>query len=93
MTARAWWRRHSLSTVLFAGFFLLTTYSAVTGWWEYQQDVLQPGAPLTFGGYLVWFSWEYATSILADVFGAWVLVILTKKLREAGSPESGDDDQ
>lgn len=86
---RAWVREHSLSLVLFGAFAALTLYSLIAGWFEYGQDVAQ--GPVTVGGFLVWFSWEYTTSILADVFGALLLVILTKHLREQGSPESGDD--
>jgi hypothetical protein len=80
------WRDHSLVIVLTSTLAVMTVYSMLVGYQVWQQDRAGNGP------FWLWWSWEYNESILADVFGGLVLVYSTKKFREAGSPESGDDD-
>lgn len=87
---RGFFHRHSLGIVLTAGFLTLTLYSLGAGWFEYQQDQAAHAQPVQATGFWLWWTWEYSTSILADVFGAMLLVLLTKRLREIGSAEDRD---
>jgi hypothetical protein len=79
-----WVKEHSLSIFLLVLFGLM-----VLSTWVLLQlyPAIQSGEASPF----VWWLWETIVSNEADVFGAFMLVILTKFLTERGSPESGDD--
>jgi hypothetical protein len=75
-------RRHSLSIVLGVIFMMFTGYSLVSGYYQYLVE--HQGVS---DGFWLWWTVEYLTSVLADVFGALVLVLATKHFYEAGSAE------
>lgn len=79
---------HSLSIVLFLIFIVMTGYTLWTGPELYRQEQLAHGEPYKFTEFMRWWSHEYVLSNLADVFGAILLVLLTKKLYERGSSQS-----
>jgi len=79
---RRLWADHSLMLVLSFFFTVLTAYSLLMGYQEYQR------AEQVTDGFWLWWTWEYSTSLVADVFGAMLLVFLTKRLHEKGSAES-----
>lgn len=79
-----WWIDHSLSIVLFAILVVMTTLSMLSGYQVY----LEEGVELNF---LVWYSFEWLSSTLADSFGLLLIVILSKYLFERNSDEDNDD--
>lgn len=73
------WRQHSLTIVLCAVFAVMIIAS-----WPLGRATWSPSD----GPY--WITWlsETVYSLEADVFGAVLLVVFTKRLREIGSAES-----
>lgn len=67
-----------------------TVTTLVTGWFEFSAEEEQHGGRATAGGFALWWAFEYSMSLVADVFGAILLVVLTKRLREIGSAEDKD---
>lgn len=85
---RKWLRRHGLGVTLVATFLAFTAATLILGWHEYAAEQSEHGQPVDDAGFWLWWAWEYAMSLVADVFGACLLVLLTKRLREVGSAES-----
>jgi hypothetical protein len=85
------WRRHSLTIVLIAALAAVTAYILLIGPGYYRAEQLDPGEPMRWGAYWRWWTFEYALALPANILVGILFVVLTKKLREAGSPESGDD--
>lgn len=83
-----WLKKHTLSLVL--GIILIA--QGIGFWilgrslWISEQKA--HGEPINNSDFLVFFWAEMLVSILADTYGAILLVLLTKKLREKGSKES-----
>lgn len=77
----AWLRRHGLSTVLITLFLSMVTTTAFMANEMYRAQGIQESP--------IWRWWMFQTilSLEADVFGAILLVVLTKYLREKGSAE------
>lgn len=90
---RAAIREHSLSIVLTIILVLMLVASFLIGMHEFTKDALDHGQPFVWPDFLMWWSYETITSLEADVFGAILLVLFTKKFMERGSPESGDVDK
>jgi hypothetical protein len=82
-----WWHEHSASAVLGTLLAAQTSYSLIAGWFYFPYLFPEPPVP----PFLLWWSWEYNESVLADVAGALFLIWITKKGREIGSPETGDE--
>jgi hypothetical protein len=82
-----WWKRHGLSLTLFGIFGVITALTVATGWVEYGSQQETHARPVEVSGFALWWLFEYSMSLVADVFGAILLVKLTKKLREIGSAE------
>lgn len=59
----------------------------VVGWFEFVSEEESHGQPVEVWVFVRWWSFEYSMSLVADVFGAILLVKLTKRLREIGSAE------
>lgn len=72
-------KQHSLSIII-GGIFLLMLIASV-----FLAPVMKQ--PDKYPTYIVWIA-ETDYSLMADVFGAFLLVVLTKYLREKGSAES-----
>lgn len=76
-----WWRDHSLGitlSLMLVAQTLYTLYTARAMWVAEELPV----------SYLVYWSHEYNVSLVADTFGVWLIVYLTKWQREVGSAES-----
>jgi hypothetical protein len=84
----SWFRKHGLSLVLIGIFSMFTAATLFLGYPEYTTDATRHREAVTTSGFLEWWFFEYAMSLVADVFGAILLVTLTKRLREEGSAES-----
>jgi hypothetical protein len=87
-----WLREHGLGVALVVIFAILTSLTLLTGWPEFQAEQLDHGQPVVVSDFWRWWVFEYSMSLVADVFGAILLVLLTKSLWEKGSAESKDDD-
>lgn len=78
---KKWLGEHSLSLVLIA---ILATQTLVF-WWASWPDGNGSVPPEQ---YWRWFTSEWFVSVLADTYGAFILVILSKYFWERGSKES-----
>ena len=76
-----WVRDHSLSLTIGGIMFVQTLAVLWLGHEVWLEDRAHPN-------FWIWWSYEYNVSLVADVFGALLLVILTKQLREKDSAES-----
>jgi hypothetical protein len=85
---RDWLRKHSLGLALTAMFVLMTAFTIVTGIPEFRTEQADHGQPFAWPAFWLWWSHEYMLSLVADVFGALILVLMTKRLYEIGSAES-----
>jgi hypothetical protein len=81
---RAWLQKHGLSLVLIAVLLVMMAVTAIMAPSMFAAEGVQ--------GVSVWKWWVFITvlSLEADAFGAILLVILTKRLRESGSAESSN---
>lgn len=79
------WKRHGLSVTLISVLVIQSLASMHFGYKVWLADPVE--------SFWVWWLYEYNTSLVADVFGAILLVLLSKRLREIGSAEdSGTSD-
>ena len=97
LTARTegtFWERHSLSIVLIALMVFQTVISILAGFhvWSGEQELFGLD-PSDMSEFWIWFLFEYHISLVADVFGAILLVLLTKRFREIDSAESKEQDE
>ncbi|UMO76364.1 membrane protein [Streptomyces phage Tomas] len=84
-------RRHSLSLALFFVFCaqsIIVWFSGYEDWSSDQQAQHQQVA--IWPDYLIHYVYEMAVSLVADTYGALLLVLFAKWFYEKGSPESGD---
>lgn len=86
---RGWWDRHSLSIVLAS----LLVVQSVVFWFlrlsEWTEDQRMDGLdPAIWPGFVVHYWGEMLVSVLADTYGALIIVVLTKRLREVDSDAS-----
>lgn len=82
-----WWHKHGLGITLGLIFATITATTIIVGYQEYASEQADHGQP-PGDGFWLWWTFEYSMSLVADVFGAILLVVLTKRLREIGSAES-----
>jgi hypothetical protein len=87
---RRFWHRHSLTIVLATALLTVTAYLLAIGPGYYRTERLDPGETVHWVAYWRWWSFQYALALPANIGVAITLVVLTKKLREAGSPETGE---
>jgi hypothetical protein len=83
-----WFHRHSLGLFAVTVFLLVTVGTLWFGWDEYQSEQEAHSQPIDAAGFWLWWRYEYAMSLVADMAGFAMLVLATKKLREVGSAES-----
>lgn len=87
-------KQHSLSLVLLVILLLQSVDYFFVGYrnWKTQEQVyskiLNEEPKISYSEYLDTYRAEMMVSILADTYGAILLVVLTKHLRERGSAES-----
>jgi hypothetical protein len=84
-------RRHSLSIALLFVFALQSTIVWFSGYEDWAGDQMVHGQPVDiWPGYLIHWIYEMAVSLVADTYGALLLVLFAKWFYEQGSPESED---
>lgn len=81
---RAWLRQHGLSIFVALTLVLMLAGTAILAPGQYRAE------GVTEVGVWRWWGYETVLSLEADVFGALLLVWLTKFLFERGSPEAKD---
>ena len=86
---KPWWREHSLSIFLVAILLVQTVayWFAELPDWKEEQSAHQLPTTL-WPGYALHFTAEYLVSIVADTYGALLLVLASKWFFERGSAES-----
>ena len=83
-----WLKRHSLSLALIAVFIVQAVIVLVTGYPEYAAEAAAHNEPVEMADFSIWFIYEMTVSIIADTYGALLLVLFAKWFYEEGSPES-----
>ncbi|AXH66935.1 hypothetical protein SEA_STARPLATINUM_230 [Streptomyces phage StarPlatinum] len=84
-------RRHSLSLALLFVFVLQSIIVWFSGYEDWAGDQMVHNQPVDiWPGYLIHWIYEMAVSLVADTYGALVLVLFAKWFYEQGSPESED---
>lgn len=87
----SWWRRHSLSIVLWVMLISQTVVFHFTRLPEWVSEQTAHGESAALWPYYwLHFSSEWFVSVLADTYGALLLVLLTKWFYEQGSAENSD---
>lgn len=85
---RQFWEDHSLGIVLVAIFVVQLVASAGLGWLNYVSDQRTHEQPVEASGYWIWFGQAMLISLIADTYGALILVFGTKWWREKYSAET-----
>lgn len=85
---RRFWDDHSLGIVLTVAFVVQLAASAGLGWLNYVSDSEAHKQPVETSGYWLWFGQAMLISLIADTYGALILVFGTKWWREKYSAES-----
>ena len=89
-----WIRQHSLGLTLAAMLLAQTLYAVWSGVYVFsREEPFGPGVPTLGREFWAWWSWEYNVSLVADTFGVFLIVMLSKWLYEEGSAESERDGQ
>lgn len=89
-----WFRRHSLSIVLWAFLIVQSVVFHFTRLPEWVSEQAAHGeSAALWPGYWLHYSSEWFVSVLADTYGALLLVLLTKWFYEEGSAESSKGGQ
>jgi hypothetical protein len=89
---RSWVVRHSLSLVLVALLVVQSVVFHVTEVPDWVSEQLAHGEPTgLWPDYWLHYTAEWFVSVLADTYGALLIVLLTKWFYEQGSEESKDD--
>ena len=83
-----WFKRHSLSLALVAVFMVQALIVLVTGYPEYAAEAAAHNEEVKTLDFTIWFVYEMTVSIIADTYGALLLVMFAKWFYEEGSPES-----
>ncbi|QIN94138.1 hypothetical protein PP459_gp095 [Streptomyces phage Wakanda] len=87
----SFWRRHSLSLALLALFLIQSVIvwtSGYSDWAAEQQASKQPVE--IWPDFVIFYVYEMTVSLVADTYGALLLVLFAKWFYEQGSPESND---
>lgn len=88
-----WFKEHSLSIVLLTIFVIqaiITWFSGIPEWTDQQ---IQAGSTTAlFPGYVIHWIYDFTTSLVADTYGAVLLVLFSKWFFEKGSAESRNKD-
>jgi DNA-binding LytR/AlgR family response regulator len=83
-----WWKRHSLSLALVGVLIVQALIVLLTGYPEFAADAAAHGESVKTLDFIIWFVYEMTVSIIADTYGALLLVMFAKWFYEEGSPES-----
>lgn len=85
---KSWFKRHSLSIALVTLLIVQAIVVLVTGYPQFASDAQTHGDTVQIGAFLIWFTYEMFVSVIADTYGALLLVLFAKWFYEEGSPES-----
>ena len=85
---REFWQDHSLGITLSVIFVIQLIGSAGLGWLNFVSDQQAHDEPVEMSGYWIWFGQAMLISLIADTYGALLLVFFTKWFREKYSSES-----
>ncbi|HEX9889727.1 MAG TPA: hypothetical protein VGA69_09635 [Nitriliruptorales bacterium] len=87
--SESWWGRHSLSIVLLVILIVQSVAFHLTEVPDWASDQQSHGDPTAlWPAYWLHYPAEWFVSVLADTYGALLLVVLTKWFYEEGSAES-----
>lgn len=89
----SWVKEHSLSIVLILIFVIqgtITWFSGIPEWT--QQQMVDGLTTALYPGYVIHWIYDFTTSLVADTYGAVLLVLFSKWFFERGSAESKDKD-
>jgi hypothetical protein len=90
----SFFRRHSLSLALLFVFVVQTVIVWYSGYADWKSDQITHKQDVAiWPGYVIYFIYQMAVSIVADTYGALLLVLFAKWFYEKGSPESNDDEK
>lgn len=89
-----WLQNHSLSLALVAMLAIQTAHALWSGHLVWISEGKDHGKTLTGWPqeFWVWWGWEYNVSLVADTFGVFLIVMLSKWLYEEGSAESAKNE-
>ena len=90
---KSWLKRHSLSIALIILLIIQAVIVLLTGYSEFAEDAAAHKEAVKIGAFLVWFIYEMTVSIIADTYGALLLVLFAKWFYEEGSPESKNEEE
>ena len=86
-----WWKRHSLSLVLAAFLLWQSAVYAALAWRDWSAEQAAHSQLATWWpDFAVYATAEWFVSVLADTYGALLLVLATKWFYEQGSSEAHD---
>jgi hypothetical protein len=85
---RKFWHDHSLGIVLVALFAAHVASTLYFGWDVYVAEAKTHQEPAVRHEFFTWWFYEFHQSLVADVYGAMILVFLSKWFREKYSAES-----
>lgn len=84
-----WVQQHSLGLTLAALLLVQTLYAIWSGAYVFSREQpLGDGIQTMTWEFWAWWSWEYNISLVADTFGVFLIVMLSKWLYEQDSAES-----
>jgi hypothetical protein len=91
-SADPWYKRHGLSLVLGSILIVQSVAYWFTRYPSWVDEERRHGvtSPAVWPDFVLHYSSEYLVSILADTYGAVLLVVFTKWFYETGSKESND---
>lgn len=92
-TNKSWIKRHSLSLALLAVLLLQGVVTVITGYPEWLSEQQAHHQPVQFFDFVIWFIFEMTVSVIADTYGALLLVLFAKWFYEHGSPETPEEDE
>jgi hypothetical protein len=85
-------RRHSLSLALLFVFLLQSAIVWYSGYSDWKQDqIAHKQETGIWPGFVIYYVYQMSVSIVADTYGALLLVLFAKWFYEKGSPESEND--
>lgn len=90
---KSWIKRHSLSIALIVVLVIQAIVVIVTGWPQFVSDAQMHGESAKLLPFTIWFIYEMTVSIIADTYGALLLVLFSKWFFEKGSSESKDKEE
>lgn len=86
-----WFKRHSLSIALVVVLVVQALVVLFTGWPEFVAEANAHNEPVKVTDFTIWFVYEMTVSIIADTYGALLLVLFAKWFYEEGSPETDEN--